>query len=239
MTTTTSNDKTRNDQQKTTTNDRTKTKTTGTGRNPWGFIRGFSKFLFTMGLGAMMLLNCQPWLELAAQIAGQIRIVPFLDSLIAIPYLGGWIQWLAVNGAKILGLLLWFSVQLIEIIPMVAKDPQIVAMWVERWDGKEFRVRGDGSSSDQLKTIFNQFPTEWFASLAQYRAAAYAIEFLVCFLRFPPYEGGVEAIASDFPNFDPSLILWWQLALFLLTMFGFEICLRLILRLWQGIRYLR
>lgn len=238
MTTTTSNDKTRKDRQ-TTTNDRTQTKTTGTGRNPWGFIRRFSKFLFTMGLGAMMLLNCQPWLELAAQIAGQIKIVPFLDSLIAIPYLGGWIQWLAVNGARILGLLLWISVQLIEIIPMVAKDPQIVAMWVERWDGKEFRVRGDGSSSDQLKTIFNQFPTEWFASLAQYRAAAYALEFLVCFLRFPPYEGGVEAIVFDFPNFDPSLILWWQLTLFLLTMFGFEICLRLILRLWQGIRYLR
>lgn len=238
MTTTTPNDKTRNDRQ-TTTNDRTKTKPTGTGRSPWGTIRRFSKFIFLAGLGAMMLLNCQPWLELAAQIAGQIKIIPFIDSLVAIPFLGGWILWLAVNGARILGLLLWISVQIIEIIPMIAKDPNILAMWVEAWDGKQFKIRGDGSSADQLKQIFNNFPVEWFASLAQYRAAAYAIEFLVCLLRYPPYEGGVDAIVADFPYLDKSLILWWDLALFLLTMFGFEVCLRLILRLWQGIRYLR
>lgn len=197
------------------------------------------KILMTMAIGFMMLLNAQPWLTVAEQIANGVTVIPFMDSLVKIPFLGGWIEWIAVNLSRIVGLLLWAIVQLIEVMPMIVKDPHIVGMWVEHWDGQEFRLRGDGGSIDQLKKTFNRFPTDWFASISQYRAAAYAIEFLVCFLRFPPYQGGVEAVMTDFPTWDAALIDWWNLVLFLLTMFGFEICLRLILRLWQGVRYFR
>lgn len=206
---------------------------------PLRWIPRLFKIVFTMGIGFMLLINCQPWLVVAEQISSNIAIVPFLDSFIKIPFLGGWLEWLAVNMARILGILLWLIVQIIEVMPMLVRDPRIVSMWIEHWDGKEFALRGDGSSVDQLKRIFNQFPSEWRISISRYRAAAYAIEFLVCFLCYPPYEGGVEALILDTPNWDAALIDWKNLVFFLLAMFGFEICLRLILRLWQGVRYFR
>ncbi len=92
--------------------------------------------LFTMGIGFLMLMNVQPWLKLAEQLTLQITIIPFLDSLVKIPLLGGWIEWLAVNIARFLGLTLWGIVQFIEVIPMLVNDPQILEGWIEAWQNR-------------------------------------------------------------------------------------------------------
>lgn len=193
--------------------------------------------LFTMGIGFLMLMNVQPWLQLAEQLTLQITIIPFLDSLVKIPLLGGWIEWFAVNIARFLGLTLWGIVQFIEVIPMLVNDPQILEGWIEAWQNRSYEVKGDGSGVDRLKKQYNKIPSDWMESLSKYRGYAYAIETIVCFLRFPPYEGGMAAILEDAPNWDASLIDWWNLVFFVITMFGFEICFRVVARLWQGVRY--
>lgn len=166
-------------------------------------------FLFTMGIGFLMLMNVQPWLQLAEQLTKQITIIPFIESLVKIPFLGGWIEWFALNIARILGLVLWGIVQFIEVIPMLVKDPQILEGWIEAWNNRAYEVRGDGSSVDRLKKTYNSIPSDWVESLNKYRAAAYAVETVVCFLRFPPYEGGMAAVLDDMPNWDSNLIDWW------------------------------
>jgi hypothetical protein len=165
-----------------------------------------ARFLFTAGIGFLMLINVQPWLELSKAIAKQITTIPFLDSLVAIPLLGGWIEWLFANIIPILGCILWAIVQLIEVMPMLTESG-VPANLKERLEG--------------------------------YRWVAYAIETIVCFLRYPPYEGGMDAILSDAPNWDSSLIDWWNLVFFLVTMFGFELCFRVIVTVWQGVRFVK
>jgi hypothetical protein len=59
--------------------------------------------------------------------------------------------------------------------------------------------------------------------LQTYRWIAYGYETIICFLRFPPYEGGVSAVFEDFWRWDINLIDWWILVLFLVTMFSFEL----------------
>jgi hypothetical protein len=59
--------------------------------------------------------------------------------------------------------------------------------------------------------------------LQTYRWIAYGYETIICFLRFPPYEGGVSAVFEDFWRWDINLIDWWTLVLFLVTMFSFEL----------------
>lgn len=162
-----------------------------------------ARFLFSMGIGFLCLINVQPWLELARQIAKQVTAIPFLDSLVAIPLLGGWIEWLAANIISVLGCVLWAIVQLIEVMPMLTEN----------------------MISIKLKE-----------RLEKYRWIAYAIETIVCFLRYPPYSGGIEAILEDSPNWDSSLIDWWNLVFFLITMFGFELCFRVIVTVWQGLK---
>lgn len=165
-----------------------------------------ARFLFTAGIGFLMLINVQPWLELSKAIAKQITTIPFLDSLVAIPLLGGWIEWLFANIIPILGCVLWAIVQMIEVMPMLTES---------------------------------SIPANLKERLEKYRWVAYAIETIVCFLRYPPYEGGMDAILSDAPNWDSSLIDWWNLVFFLVTMFGFELCFRVIVTVWQGVRFVK
>jgi hypothetical protein len=193
--------------------------------------------LFTMGIGFLMLMNVQPWLQLAEQLTKQITIIPFLDSLVKIPLLGGWIEWFAVNIARFLGLTLWGIVQFIEIIPMFVKDPEVLKNWIEAWQNRVYELGKGNPAVEGIKKAFNNIPEDWMQRLYKYRGYAYAIETIVCFLRFPPYEGGMAAILEEAPNWDASLIDWWNLVFFIITMFGFEVCFRVVATLWQGVRY--
>ena len=148
-------------------------------------LRIIGGFLIVAAVGFVGLLNVQPHIELAKQIAKQLTTIPFLDSLVQIPYLGGWIQLLFVNIVAVLGMVLWGVTQYVEILPIFVENP-----------------------SQALKTC---------------RWVAYAYESIVCFLRFPPYEGGVSGVLDDFGRWDSSLIDWWLLVLFLVTMFSVEL----------------
>lgn len=163
-----------------------------------------AKFLLTAGIGFLMLINVQPWLDFSRAIAKQITTIPFLDSLVMIPLLGGWIEWIFANLIPILGVVLWGIVQIIEVLPMLVDQPQ------------------------DLKERLNQ-----------YRWVAYAIETFVCFFRYPPYVGGMEAVLDDAPHWDTSLIDWWNLVFFLVTMFSFEVCFGVILTIWQGVKFIK
>jgi hypothetical protein len=146
-----------------------------------------TRIIFIGGMIFLVIINAQPWIELARKIVPTITTIPFLSSLIKIPFLGGWVQWAVKEMVSILGLLLCGTIQIIEIMPMLYPN------------------------NPALKNL---------------RAIAYAIEFLVCFLRFPPYAGGVSAFWDDFGRWDSYLIDWWNLAFFIITMTGFEVAVK-------------
>ena len=156
----------------------------------------FTRVVFIGGMFFLVIINAQPWIELARRIVPTITTIPFLDSLIKIPFLGGWIQWVVKELISILGLLLCGTIQIIEIMPMLQPG------------------------SKALKNL---------------RAGAYSIEFLVCFLRFPPYVGGVPAFWEDFGRWDSYLIDWWNLIFFLVTMTGFELVVKVGITVLQNL----
>jgi hypothetical protein len=82
------------------------------------FIGGL---LFFFGIGFVGLLNVQPWIAVARQMGKQISFVPFLGSLINIPFLGGWIQWGVKESLSILGITFWGMTQYMELIPEFTK----------------------------------------------------------------------------------------------------------------------
>lgn len=176
-----------------------------TNKNDPGLLK-VARFIFTAGIGFLMLINVQPWLELSRNIAKQITTIPFLDSLVRIPFFGGWVEWTFANIIPILGCILWAILQLIEVMPMLTET---------------------------------SIPAHLRERLERYRWIAYAIETVVCFLRYPPYNGGMAAIVGDAPNWDSSLIDWWNLVFFLVTMFGFELCFRVVITIWQGVRFVK
>jgi hypothetical protein len=159
-----------------------------------------TRWVFFGGMGFLLIINTQPWMELAARIAPTLTKIPFMGSLVKIPFLGGWIQWALGEIVSILGTILCVTIQIIEILPIMV----------------------EGASS-ALKERLNT-----------YRWIAYAIEFCVCFMRFPPYQGGTSAFFDDFFQWDWYLIDWWNLIFLLVTMTGFEICVGVAITMLQG-----
>ena len=155
-----------------------------------------TRVIFIGGMVFLIIINAQPWMELARRIVPTITTIPFLESLVKIPFLGGWVQWAVKEMTSILGLLLCGTIQIIEIMPMLKPNNQ---------------------------------------ALKNLRAAAYAIEFLVCFLRFPPYQGGTAAFFEDFGRWDAYLIDWWNLVFFIVTMTGFEIAVKVGITILQNL----
>jgi hypothetical protein len=158
------------------------------------------------GIGFLIVLNMQPWIEVAEAAAKEVKVIPFQDALTAIPFVGGVILWVIVNIAKILAVALWAIVNGLENLPSLLK------------------ASGRGAiPKDAMK----------FLNLA--RAAAYVVEIVVCWVRYPTYQGGFAAVAMDWPNLQMDLIDWQQLGVFLLAIIGCEVCLKVGIALW-GIR---
>ena len=52
-----------------------------------------TRVIFIGGMVFLVVINAQPWMELARKIVPTITSIPFLESLVRIPFLGGWVQW--------------------------------------------------------------------------------------------------------------------------------------------------
>lgn len=156
------------------------------------------------GLGYLMLLNIQPWMDVAEIAAKSIKIIPFQKELVAIPFIGGIFLFLIVNLAKFLGIALWGIVNGLESLPFVI----------------------------QTAYVKDKVPGWIMKDLELYRLIAYIVEVVVCFVAYPPYSGGFKAISEDFPNLDMNLMDWNNIVTFILAILGFEICLQVAQRIW-------
>lgn len=160
-------------------------------------------FCILGGLGYLMLLNVQPWIAVAVIAAKQVKILPFQDTLVSIPFLGGLILWVITKAATILAIFLWGIINGLESLPFF------------------------------IETSFGSKVPEWIKKdLNTYRLIAYVTETVVCWVAYPTYQGGWNAIVQDFPNIDMALIDWNNMVVFLLSILGFEICLQAAKRIW-------
>lgn len=179
---------------------------TTTSFKPSGLGRGILSFILLCalgGVGYLILLNVQPWVDVAEKAAKAVKILPFQDTLVAIPFLGGLILWVIVNASKLLAVALWGIVNGLENLPFF------------------------------LDTAFaKKIPKEIIQDLNLYRAVAYVVEAIVCWIQYPTYTGGWAAVVADWPNYDMALIDWNQVGTFLLALGGCEICVQVGIRLW-------
>jgi hypothetical protein len=173
---------------------------------PSGLGRALLSFILLCvigGIGYLILLNVQPWTDVAEKAAKAVKILPFQDTLVAIPFLGGLILWVIVNASKLLAMALWGIVNGLENLPFF------------------------------LDTAFaKKIPKAIIEDLNWYRAIAYIVEGIVCWVQYPTYQGGWAAVVMDWPNFDLSLIDWDHVGTFLLALGGCEICVQVGIRLW-------
>lgn len=198
------------------------------------FVFFAGKIAATALIGWLMLLNAQPWLKFADMAAPMIGTIPFFSTLVKIPYLGGWIEFASANLAAITGVSAWGLIQFCEILPIVLDKELIVGNLIRNWQGVDYDVSKEKNDAvKKLKVAFNKLPTEDIEALEIYRAWAYVAEFIGCTVLYLPYEGGFQAFADDTPAWDWDSILWGNLLMIPVSMFGFELLLKITIRLWR------
>ncbi|NJM47951.1 MAG: hypothetical protein HC860_18735 [Alkalinema sp. RU_4_3] len=192
------------------------------------------RFALSAFVGYLMILNAQPWLSFARYTAPMLQHIPLVDVLIKIPFLGGWVQFIAQNIVSIAGLLAWAVIQFLEILPMAYDKEKTYNNLIQQWQGKQFDSEKEKNAAlKKLKEAYNALATEDISALETYRNWAYVAEFIACFVLYCPYEGGIAGLIADSPAWDSDSILWNQVLMIPLSMFGFEVLVKVLIRLWR------
>lgn len=159
-------------------------------------------FCVFMVLGYIMLLNFQPWRDVAKlMLKGMTSGIPFYDAIVSIPFIGGLFLWIS-NFAALAGIVdilavgFWGLINGLESLPWFFDT-----------------AMGSRIPADVKKTI----------EIA--RVIAYVVEAIVCWVRYPCCTGGWQAVMDDAPHWDPNLINWESMITFVIAMFAFEVLL--------------
>ncbi|MFG6094360.1 hypothetical protein SPB21_03880 [Leptothoe sp. ISB3NOV94-8A] len=204
--------------------------------------------LATAVLGVVLLLNLQPWFALGVDYMSQIDkgiLIRFADWLIGgrvakvlgliflfaaarsfkkKPWLAAWLVMcgivllLSANTlvsaiGELVGFVFWSWIQIIQVAPMIC----------------QYSIAGRNRS--------------WMEGLRQYRNAAYLVEAIACFIKYPPYAGGdTSRLLSDLTTgfyLDASLWNWGNFFWAIATMAAVELTLHFLLKAAVAIRVTR
>lgn len=149
---------------------------------------------FCFGIVAVWVcfLNIQPYVrvtEILLGIAGQLAI---LRLLLAIPILGGIIEWIGSVAIPVIGFAIWAIIQYFELLP------------------------------DLIKQHINKVTPAALKRAGTYRGWTYAIDLMLCIICFPPIKGGMNGFfmflaSPSFQDLD-----WWNILYIVVTMFAVE-----------------
>lgn len=195
-----------------------------------------ARFLLVAGMTFVLLLNAQPWLEVAgpwvkASIAYIPLLQPILDGIASIPILGSAIAGLILVIIKNLGdlgaLTLCALVNLSEtselLLTLYGVDKGAIAPGEKAGSGNDPKSRALGL----------------IENLGTYRMVAYLLELGVVLLAYPLYGDGIGDLMADFSNLDPSLWNWSEIGLAAFSLFGFEAILGTAVTVWTGTNALK
>jgi hypothetical protein len=176
----------------------------------WGQFT--AKFISYALITLIAILNLQPWFPIATTIAGEVIHFPFIDSLlnIPIPVIGGLISMIVTfivnNLVNLVAILLWFLVQFSQLM---------------------FWAKEDSEAAAVMDKLFGLATSRIDKDLARrFSAVSYAIEAVVCFVYYPPYEGGFQGFMDDWNYWNWDSLQIDQLILFGITLFAFELFVR-------------
>lgn len=139
-----------------------------------------------------------------------IFVVVAIALFIAGP--GDVINWFWLNLISITAVFLMVLCQMLQLLAWCTSTPATRAGIAQIFGGNDL-----GMSNPAVQTKYKVLA-----------AAAYCLELFVCLLEYPPYDGGLTGIIADFPLLDPYLIQYGQIVTFVITMFGFELMVGLL-----------
>lgn len=190
--------------------------------------------------GYLILLNMQPYLDISRLLLGTITDVPFLGFLSSLPLVGSLIKLLGMLAADVFGILLWCFIQIVEILPQYMKGDlnQLRQVIFAFGRHREQEIsKEDSDAVRRLKQRYNSAPGRWLRTADYLAALMYFIDFALCCMRFPPYQGGLTGFMNDQWFWTLDKVDWGNLISLLFTMYGLELLIMFLLWFFRGQQY--
>lgn len=198
-------------------------------------LRG-ARFALLMVMGGIILSNARPYIDICAMLGasfGSLGIMPFL---LKVPVLG----WLLSAGASIVafaaGVILWFVLQTLQMLPVLLQDSPAMMIALIAWAGQFKAVKitdNDSEAVIALKQSFNALPTKWLNDANSARAIGYLVDLLLVGRFYPPIVGGYDRLGVFWAAPMASDIDVQNIAVGLFAMFGVEVAYK-IWKLFNG-----
>lgn len=193
-------------------------------------------FLILLSMVVIAVVNIKPYVD-AAQALGVTIVDATLIKLISvIPLINALAATLGIGVVWIIGAALWATFQLIEVLPVILYNHPgfLEEVITDAESSHQYAVKdNDDPTVAGLKKVYNKLPVAFLENLGKIRLCAYVIDFCICFWRYSPVPSGK---ITDFFYFVATgqfnKINSNNLALALITLFGVEIGLNLLL--WVG-----
>jgi hypothetical protein len=190
--------------------------------------------------GVLIFMNLKPYIEVAQMIVPQLAKLDILTLLTQIPIIGALFGWVfGVVGqftASIIAVIVWGLIQTAQVAPLVWRADLNILNSSIQGVGKHRRfdiADDEGEALAKLKTMMNEAPTRFVKFWERAALVAYLVELAVVSFRFPPYIGGWDAIMNDFMVWSADKFDWTNALLLIVTMFGFEAIVRVLLWFYQ------
>lgn len=202
------------------------------------FVSTVYWILFFVGL-YFAYLNIFPYkVAVEALTTGGISILSILQN---IPVIGVIFGLLSLGFNWIVGILLWASLQTIQLFPIVLRrDKRFMRAIISSAEShSKYQIRDtDDPALKMLKRWYNKFPVLTISRARTAALFAYAIDFCICLLVYPPVEGNLNRFWFVLTTGQLTKISWSNIVMMLITIFCVELIVRLLFWLNQVKYYL-
>jgi hypothetical protein len=195
-----------------------------------------ARFALYMVAGGIVLSNVQPYVNICGMFGASLAKLGIMPMLLKIPVLG----WLLSGGGAltvfIAGLILWFVLQILQMLPVLLSDSPQMMLNLIAWAGQYRAIKTSDDDSEavaNLKRTYNAIPTKWLDDANSARAIAYLIDLFLVMRFYPPIAGGYDRLGVFFAAPQVSDIDLQNVAVGLFAMFGVEVAYK-VWKLFNG-----
>lgn len=186
-----------------------------------------------LAASAVAFANMRPYINLVKHLGLQLLDKFLLKFLASIPIINAITDAGIGVVSLICGVALWATFQIIEVLPVVLYNHAgfLEEVISDAESGRKYAIKHDEDPTVRgLKEVYNKLPVAFLENLAKVRAIAYALDFMICEWNYSPVKSGkITDFFYILATGQWHKVDWSNLTLALVTLFGVEVAVMLLL----------
>lgn len=220
--------------------------TTSAGKKPKQFdARIIIRIMYWAAIGTGLwfcYLNIFPYANAIKGILGGTTDNTLIRLIALIPIINGIAASIGFAIHWIVGFVLWLVLQTIQLMPIVLKRDRAFmrVMIADAANTSKFAIKEDDDPALKgLKRWYNNFPALTVSRARTWALGAYAVDFVICFVQYPPVKGGFSNFLFVIATGQWSQLNYYNIVMLFITIYIVELIVKFLFWLGQIAYYMK